>query len=151
MKHTTLLFLRHDEQLLLAMKKRGFGVGKWNGVGGKVEDGETYEQAAIRECQEEISVTPQSLQKVGELDFFDLPNVNHYCHVYVTNTWQSDPHETEEMRPQWFSEADIPYDAMWPDDRLWMPLLLSGKLFKGKVVIEDDTVRTNTIKEVVSL
>ena len=41
MKQTTLLFLRKDNHILLAMKKRGFGINKWNGAGGKVEEGET--------------------------------------------------------------------------------------------------------------
>ncbi len=56
MKHTTLLFLLKDNHILLAMKKRGFGAGRWNGVGGKIEAGETIVQAAVRECFEEIGV-----------------------------------------------------------------------------------------------
>lgn len=152
MKHVTLLFLRRDgpagNEILLAMKKRGFGAGKWNGAGGKVEPGETYEQAAIRECEEEVGVTARNLQKAGELHFYDLPDVEHYCHIYTTAKWDSDPHETEEMRPQWFAIADIPYDQMWPDDKDWLPLLLAGKRFKGRVVIEHDSVRESTFQEV---
>lgn len=140
MNHTTLLFLRTETQLLLAMKKRGFGQGKWNGVGGKAEAGETPEQAAIRECQEEISVTPTNLQLVGALHFFDLPDVEHYCHVFVATKWEGEPCETEEMRPQWFDISDIPYDTMWPDDRLWLPELLQGNTFQGKVVIKEDKI-----------
>ncbi|HUB93251.1 MAG TPA: 8-oxo-dGTP diphosphatase [Verrucomicrobiae bacterium] len=151
MKHTTILFLRRTNTILLAMKKRGFGVDKWNGAGGKVEPNETYEQAAIRECEEELGVTPYNLKKLGELHFFDLPDTEHYCHVYVTVDWKGNPHETEEMRPQWFHTSDIPFDQMWPDDKFWMPLLLAGKYFKGVAVIENNTVKENTIHEVVSL
>ena len=43
------MFAKKKDKVLLAMKKRGFGAGKWNGVGGKVKDGETIKQAAIRE------------------------------------------------------------------------------------------------------
>ena len=151
MKHVTLLFLRRDRELLLAMKKRGFGVGKWNGAGGKVETGETYEQATIRECQEEIGVTPGSLRKVGELRFFDLPDVEHYCHIYTTTEWEGEPRETEEMRPQWFAESSVPFDDMWPDDRFWIPLMLDDKLFKGTVTVEGNTLRKHDIREVNSL
>lgn len=147
----TLLFLRSEGRILLAMKKRRFGEGKWNGVGGKVEPGETYEQAAIRECQEEIGVTPKHIKLRGELHFFDLPDVEHYCHVYVAYDWEGDPIETEEMRPQWFNERDIPYNQMWPDDEYWMPKFLNNILFKGKVVIEDDKVKQCDITEVASL
>ena len=151
MKHVTLLFLRRDGQILLAMKKRGFGVGKWNGAGGKVNPGESYEQAAIRECQEEVGVTPDVLRKVGELHFFDLPDVEHYCHIYTTAEWEGEPRESEEMRPQWFDDTSIPFDDMWPDDRLWIPLMLDDKLFKGTVTVENDTLQTHDIQEVNSL
>ncbi|HEY1835692.1 MAG TPA: 8-oxo-dGTP diphosphatase [Candidatus Saccharimonadales bacterium] len=150
MKRTTLLFLRRDKQILLAMKKRGFGVDKWNGAGGKLEPNETVLQAAIRECQEEIGVTPISQKLVGEL-LFDLPDVEHYCYVYTATAWQGELRETEEMRPQWFAENKIPYDQMWPGDSIWMPLLLAGKPFKGAVTVEKDQVRQHDIKEVKSL
>lgn len=148
MRHVTLVFLRRDSEILLAMKKVRFGAGKWNGAGGKVEPGETYEQAAVRECQEEIGVTPRALQKVGELHFYDLPNVEHYCHIYIATDWQGSPSESEEMRPQWFKLADIPYDHMWPDDKFWLPKLLAGTSFRGKVVIEHNKVMECTITDI---
>lgn len=151
MKHVTLLFLQRESEILLAMKKRRYGAGKWNGVGGKVEPGETYEQAAIRECQEEIGVTPQGLEKIGELHFFDPPEVEHYCHVYVTAEWEGEPHETEEMAPRWFAESEIPYDTMWPDDIHWLPLLLAGKRFKGTILVENGILRKHDIDEVDTL
>jgi mutator protein MutT len=152
MQLTTLLFLRREGEILLAMKKRRFGAGKWNGVGGKVEPGETVSQAAVRECQEEIGVTPINPQLIGELHFFDLPDVEHYCYVYAATDWHGEPRETEEMRPQWFKENDIPYAAMWPDDSLWMPLFLAGKLFKGTVTVsENDKIVRHDITEVKSL
>lgn len=147
MKHVTLLFLRQDSRILLAMKKRGFGVGKWNGVGGKADPGETPEQAAIRECQEEINVTPLDITKVGELHLFDLPDVEHYCYVYTADAWEGEPQETDEMRPQWFSVEEIPYATMWADDIYWMPKLIAGVTFKGKVVIKNDTVLECDIRQ----
>jgi len=66
---TTLCLLKNDNQILLAMKKRGFGEGKYNGVGGKIDKGETPEQAMIREVQEEILVTPTKYEKVGFIEF----------------------------------------------------------------------------------
>jgi mutator protein MutT len=144
---TTLLFLRQDDQILLAMKKRGFGVNKWNGAGGKVEAGETVEQAAVRECQEEIGVTPTNLKYCGRIFFNDLPDVKHYCYLYQTWEWIGEPHETEEMRPQWFHISDVPYDQMWPDDRFWIPKMLDGITLKGRVVIENDVMLECTIEE----
>ena len=61
---TTLCLLRKDNKILLAMKKRGFGTGKYNGVGGKIENGETLNEAMIRETKEEIGVIPTKYEKV---------------------------------------------------------------------------------------
>ena len=56
MQEETLCFLTNNDKILLAMKKRGFGVGKWNGVGGKIKKEESIEQAVQRETKEEIMV-----------------------------------------------------------------------------------------------
>ena len=53
--------------VLLGMKKRGFGVGKWNGFGGKVENGETVFDGAMRELQEECSIPGIAMLKMTQL------------------------------------------------------------------------------------
>ncbi|HSW99698.1 MAG TPA: 8-oxo-dGTP diphosphatase [Patescibacteria group bacterium] len=149
MTHVTLLFLQRDGELLLAMKKRGFGMGKWNGVGGKLESGESPMQAAIRECEEEIGVTPHNLQKTCELDFYlDYDaDFNHFAHVYITEDWDGEPHETEEMRPKWFKRNALPYDAMWGDDKVWLPEMLAGKRFRGTFTLDnkDDILHSKMV------
>lgn len=153
MKTVTLVFLRRDNQLLLAMKKRGFGKGKWNGAGGKVEPGETIEQAAIRECQEEIGVTPLNLKQMGYIQFFmsDDPAFEHRCHIFVATDWQGTPRESEEMRPQWFSLDELPYADMWPDDEIWLPHMLGGSTFEALIDVSETEVvayELRTVKEI---
>lgn len=129
------------------MKKRGFGVGKWNGVGGKVDANETIEEAAVRECQEEIDVTPYDLQYIGRLHFYEQndPEFHHDCHIFITTRWEGEPAESEEMRPQWFPVQKIPYHTMWADDTLWYPLMLDGKQFKGTITLDGDKVYRHDI------
>lgn len=156
MTHVTLLFLRRPGHILLAMKKRGLGVGKFNGVGGKAKPGEHILQTAIRECQEEIGVTPQGALRMGQLRFLmpDDPSFEYFCHVFVATRWQGEPIETEEMRPQWFTLDAIPFETMWPDDIIWLPAMLEGKLVSGTItasetaLIDHDLQLYNAPKEV---
>ncbi len=142
MRQDTLLFLFKDDEILLAMKKRGFGAGKYNGVGGKVQEGESVEFAAVREAQEEILVTVQEsdLQKVAELQFsFDQkPGWNIFCHVFTTRVWQGEPTESDEMAPQWFALDAIPFEKMWVDDKHWLPHVLAGKTLQGEFYFNSD-------------
>ena len=153
-KRCTLLFLRRDNQILLAMKKRGFGADRYNGVGGKISPNETIEQALVRECQEEISVTPLNFTPVAEHKFYGGENDPFLMHVYVyfSTEWKGEPVESEEMAPEWFDITKIPYERMWSDDRLWLPLVLEGKKVKGEFSFDSDhQVTSHTVKTVDTL
>ncbi len=133
MKTVTLLFLRdkENERILLAMKKRGFGEGKLNGVGGKVQEGETILEAALRETEEEIgvSVPEEHARQVGRLHFHftEHPEWEFDCHVFMTETWEGEPAESEEMAPEWHDIAALPFERMWVDDKHWLPTALAGE------------------------
>lgn len=136
----TLLLLRSGDQLLLALKKRGFGEGLWNGVGGKIEAGENLEDALVRECIEEIGVTPKSWHAVGELDFIQDADTSDPWHMfvyaYVCYEWEGEPVETEEMMPKWFHVEDLPYADMWGDDEFWLPYVLDDKKVTAKFTFD---------------
>ena len=136
----TLVFLRRDDEVLLAMKKRGFGAGNWNGVGGKVEAGEEVRAAAVREVQEEIGVTPLALESVARLTFrYPKGKITEWDgYVYICTEWKGEPIETEEMAPRWFKLGDIPYEQMWADDPHWLPLVLAGKRVKAEFTFDAD-------------
>lgn len=156
MRNSTLLFLvrRTDGKITdicLAMKKRGFGAGRWNGVGGKVDAEESIEEAAIRETKEEIGVTVSVLEKVGEIAFsFALtPDWNQMVHVYIVDSWEGDPLESEEMAPQWYDIEDIPYTNMWPDDIYWLPQVLSGEKIQAAFTFgEKDSILEQSVEKV---
>jgi 8-oxo-dGTP pyrophosphatase MutT (NUDIX family) len=141
MKQTNICFLIKDHQVLLGMKKRGFGVGKWNGFGGKVKEGEDVKAAAIRELKEEIgiNVALEDISEAGVLDYRynDNSDWDTVSSIFVVERWSGEPVESEEMRPQWYSMNKLPFDSMWVDDPHWVPLVLAGKKIKGKFLFDD--------------
>ncbi|KAK1942257.1 7,8-dihydro-8-oxoguanine triphosphatase [Phytophthora citrophthora] len=138
-KLLTLAFIVRDgtasQQVLLGMKKRGFGMGKWNGFGGKVEASDAnVAAAAAREIKEEanVDVKVEDLEPRGVLLFsFEQAKEVMEVHVFLTQQFSGEPSESEEMKPQWYDVADIPYKNMWADDHFWLPHVLSGKSVNG--------------------
>lgn len=139
MRQATLVLLLKENKILLAMKKRGFGQGKWNGVGGKPEDGESITETAKRETQEEIGVEVGELVHVGTLDFFFPHNSDwdQQVLVYTVSSWRGEPTESEEMAPKWFKFEEVPYGEMWPDDKFWLPMVLKGRKIRAEFVFKE--------------
>jgi mutator protein MutT len=136
-KICTLVFLIEGNNILLAMKKRGFGAGRWNGVGGKIEPGETVQEAMIRETEEEIVVSPLEYRSAAYLEFkFPDGMTDMVANVFICTGWDGEPLETEEMAPRWFKISEIPYDAMWQDDIYWLPQVLQGKFVRGEFTFD---------------
>jgi 8-oxo-dGTP diphosphatase / 2-hydroxy-dATP diphosphatase len=151
-KTLSLLFLRRDDRILLAMKKRGFGTGRWNGVGGKVEPGESIESSMIRESVEEVGVTPTVYHQFADIRFDEYfkgePTLMH-VHVYVATEWTGEPIESDEMKPEWFNISNIPYSDMWPDDQYWLPQVLDGQLISADFKLdENDVILSHDVKTV---
>lgn len=146
MKTLTLGFLVRDGAICLAMKKRGFGVGKWNGFGGKLEPGEMLVDAMVRELEEECDVRANvhDLELVAEFDFIYVDQGTMNVHAFLIRDWEGEPVETEEMRPQWFTHGEVPYADMWADDEHWLPRVLAGERLRGKVWFNEDG---HTIRE----
>ncbi len=134
MRNATLLFLVKKTDgtitdVCLAMKKRGFGLGRWNGAGGKPHTGESVEECVRRETQEEIGVVVRDVEKVGEITFrfAFTPDFDQLVHVYLSENWEGELLESEEMAPKWWKVEEIPYTSMWPDDIFWLPKVLAGE------------------------
>jgi 8-oxo-dGTP diphosphatase/2-hydroxy-dATP diphosphatase len=140
LKLLTLVLIHENDKVLLGLKKRGFGVGLWNGFGGKVHEGETIEDAAKRELLEESGLTVNTMEKIGVIDFSWKNKEGEVLqvHYFASSNFSGTLIETEEMQPKWFLLNDVPFEKMWADDKYWFPLFLENKKFKGKFIFNDD-------------
>ncbi|PWJ26916.1 8-oxo-dGTP diphosphatase [Branchiibius hedensis] len=118
-------------RVLLGHKLRGFGAGKIVGIGGKVEPGESLEQAAVRELAEEagLIVDPADAQLAAYLDFRfpHRPEWDMTSQVFVVRRWAGQVRACEEIRPEWFAVDAPPFARMWDENRVWLPHVLRGE------------------------
>jgi 8-oxo-dGTP diphosphatase len=139
-EHATLLFVLEPTRMLLIRKKRGLGAGKINAPGGRLDPGETPLQAAVREVQEELHVTALDPRRRGDHRFQFLDGYSLYVTVFSSTRYEGVPTETDEAVPLWIDNDAIPYDEMWADDRLWVPVMLEGNDFSTRSIFDGDVM-----------
>ena len=154
-KDTLILLLRgeNDREIYLGRKKVGFGKGKFVGVGGGIEKGESKEQAAVRELFEEtgIRINEDALNFSAELTFvFPVkPKWNRLVYVFLVEDFEGEPQESDEIEPFWFPVDNMPMKKMWADDAYWLEDVLAGKRLKGKFTFayDNETVAGHKLKK----
>lgn len=142
----TLLFVVRGGEVLLIVKKRGLGAGKVNAPGGRIEPGEAPIDAAVRECQEEVGVTPRGIRHHGELSFQFVDGYALHCHVFRADGCDGVEVETDEAVPMWTKLDAIPFERMWADDAIWLPIVLDGGSFRGRFVFDGDRMVDHAVE-----
>ena len=130
------------QEVLLGLKKTGFGIGRVVTLGGHVETGETPEEAAVREVFEEsgVALTEADLEPAGTIEFIfpAKPEWDMSTVVYRAWNWTGDPAASEEIDPEWYPVTAVPYGRMWQDSAHWMPHVLAGEYFAAAVTLAPD-------------
>lgn len=137
-KHAVVTYILNRDRVLLIEKKRGLGAGKINVPGGHIEEGETPEEAAVRETREEVHLHVEELEFVGYLYFHFTNGLTMKGYVYKTEHYTGEMQETVEAKPFWCPTENIPYKKMWEDDEVWIPEMLKGRLFRAFFHFDDD-------------
>ncbi|HTA01806.1 MAG TPA: 8-oxo-dGTP diphosphatase [Streptosporangiaceae bacterium] len=137
-------------EVLLGLKKSGFGVGKWVGLGGHIEPGEKPDAAAVREVAEESSlvVAADALQHMASIEFrFPArPSWDQTADVFVTSVYQGEATESDEVAPRWFAEDALPLSLMWDDAKYWLPRVLAGEHVDVRIAFADDCATVATME-----
>jgi len=141
MKLATLCYVRRGEQTLMihrVKKANDMHQGKWNGLGGKLDQGETPEECAIREIFEESGLRVHKPQLKGFLTFPDFANgEDWYAFVFVVNDFEGQLIDSAEGDLQWIDNTEVLKLNLWEGDRIFLPWLDQAGFFSGKFVYQE--------------
>lgn len=129
-------------QVLLGLKKRGFGAGRVVAPGGKIEPGESPAEAAVRELHEETAVQAKlaSLEPAARV-YFRFPNAPEAdmdCTIFLARDFSGMAAASDELEPAWYPAGHLPLGQMWDDSALWLGQLLAGERFDARVILAED-------------
>lgn len=139
-----------ETEVLLGVKKTGFGLGKIVGPGGKIEEGESAAESTAREVEEEtgIVVAAADLREAAVLTFrFPArPAWDLRMWVFVGERFAGAAVESDEIACRWVPVDGIPWAEMWDDARLWLPRVLAGEHVVAEITFADDGERVASVR-----
>ena len=149
MKLATLCYVRRGGKTLMVhrvKKANDMHQGKWNGLGGKLEPGETPEECARREIQEESGLEVERLELKGLLTFPGFANdEDWYAFVFIAQAEQDDLIDSPEGVLSWVENERLPELELWEGDRIFLPWLDCPEFFSGKFIYEAGHLVSHTV------
>ncbi len=140
MKLATLVYVKREGQTLMihrVKKERDIHEGKWNGLGGKLEPGESPEACAAREVREESGLEIKNPRYGGLLVFAGFKGEDWYVWVYSADEFSGELIDSNEGNLQWIADGELRSLALWPSDLLFLDWLDAGKIFSARFEYND--------------
>lgn len=140
MDYTVLCYLKKGNQYLFMLRnkeKNDLNEGKWIGIGGHIEPGESKEEALIREVKEETGFTINSFKYRGEILFINN-DYQEIMYVFTSDDFSGEMIECDEGELSWIDKDKILDLNLWEGDRYFLkPLLNSDKMIKFEMIYKD--------------
>ena len=141
MKLATLCYIQKDGKTLMLYrnkKENDYHEGKWNGLGGKFEPGESPEECAIREIKEEAGLNVKSMKMKGFITFpmFDGKE-DWYVFLFVIDDFDGELIDSPEGKLEWIPDNELEKLNLWEGDQIFIPWLFQEKFFSAKFNYEN--------------
>ena len=143
MKLATLCYItdkKKNSTLMLhrIKKENDYHQGKWNGLGGKLNLGETPEECAIREIKEESGLTVKNPSLKGFLTFPNFDGIDDwYVFVFTFEEFNGNLIDSPEGKLEWIPNDELTSLNLWEGDKIFLEWVFSGKIFSAKFTYED--------------
>ena len=129
---STLCYIEDNGKYLMLLrnkKQKDVNIGKWIGVGGRVEPGESPEECVCREVLEETGLTITAYKMRGILTFSSVGWEDEYIFVFTSDAYSGELKECDEGELRWIDKAEIMSLNLWEGDRLFLKDILDGGSF----------------------
>ena len=150
MEETVLGYLQKDDKILMLYrnkKKNDINKGKWIGIGGHIEKGETPKEALIRECKEETSLTLLSSTLRGKL-IFNIDGYEEICYLFTSSSFIGEIKECDEGELSFIDKKDIFNLPLWEGDVIFLKLIFaSSPYFVLKLNYKNDKLISYEMEE----
>lgn len=141
---TTLCYLEQEGKYLMlhrVKKKQDVNAGKWIGVGGHFEEGESPEDCMKREIREETGLVPLAWRFRGIVTFLSDSAPAEYMHLYTVTQWQGELTDCDEGDLAWVEKGQIDRLNLWEGDRIFLRLLAEeAPFFSLKLTYRGDAL-----------
>jgi 8-oxo-dGTP diphosphatase len=137
----TLCYVKKDHHTLMVHRNKKPGdihAGKWNGLGGKFELGETPEECVIREVREESGLELRAPHLCGLLLFTNFKGNDWYVFVFTASDFSGDLIDSPEGDLRWVPDAEMDSLPLWPSDAIFFQWIEEGRFFSAKFKYEGD-------------
>jgi 8-oxo-dGTP diphosphatase len=145
----TLCYLKKDGKTLMlhrVKKKNDVHEGKWNGLGGKLEPGETPEECVVREVREESGLELRTPRLRGIITFpgFDGER-DWYVYVFTGADFAGELIDSPEGRLAWIPDGEVLGLPLWEGDKIFLKWLDQDRFFSGKFVYKNGVLRDHGV------
>jgi len=140
----TLCYIKRDGRTLMVYRNKKVNdihEGKWNGLGGKFEAGETPEGCVIREVYEESGLSIQRPKLCGLLMFPKFKGNDWYVFVFTVDDFSGELIDSPEGNLEWIPDEKVLALNLWESDPIFMPWIEEGKFFSAKFEYEGEEMR----------
>lgn len=129
---TTLCYIERDDAYLMLLRNKkpdDINAGKWIGVGGKIQDGESIEECLVREVEEETGIVLRDYRKHGLVYFRYGDDVHETMHLFTAHLPDDAPAELPDCAEgtlAWIPKSEVLDVELWEGDKVFLRMLLDG-------------------------